>query len=185
MAAKRSETRQGTDYWILAASFVPAAALTWTIHELAHYFAGMLLGYDMWVSINQAGPVNGSFDSDTHSVIVAMAGPVITWLQGIVAYVVVRWSRELWTYSFIFLTFWMRSVAMIISFIAHPNDEAKASLLMNLPMWVLPAISTCLLLVFTFLAARELKAGWRENLIAFVASSVATAAIVFADQLLF
>lgn len=171
--------------WILALSFLPAAVFTWGIHEYAHYAAGVLLGYDMWISFNQVGLVEGSYDSTTHKLIVTMAGPVVTWIQAIVALMVVKSSQKLWTYSFLFLTFWTRFLASAFSLLFMANDEARASLLVGLPIWVLPLVSTAFAFALTVWGSRHLKVGWKGNLVAYLASSVVTTIVIFSDQLLF
>lgn len=173
------------DLAILATSFVPAAIVSWGVHEYGHFAAGQILGYDMWMSFNRAGPTQGHYDTEFHEFVVAMAGPVVTWIQAFIALAVIRWSRELWTYSFLFLTSWSRSLAMLISFISNPNDEARASLLMGMPMWVLPTVSVGLTFLLTLWGSRILGAGWKGNVTAYVAASLVTAAVVLSDQLLF
>lgn len=176
---------QRPDYWILAVSFIPAAIVTWGLHESVHFLTGIGLGYDMWITFNQVGLVEGQYDSNMHEIMVAMAGPIATWIQAVLAFLVIRRFRTLWTYSFLFLACWMRAVAMGISFIANPNDEASASVLMGLPMWVLPSLSVLMLLALTFAGSRAIKAGWKGNVIAYAMASLVTAAVVFSDQLLF
>jgi len=187
MAAKKSDVNlwQATDYLILAAYFIPATVLTWGIHESAHWLMGRALGYDMWITFNQVGLVQGNYDSDRHQILVGMAGPMVTWLQAIVTLFFIRRTRHLWSYSFLFLAFWMRILAMVISFLSNPNDEAHISLLLGLPMWIIPTISVIFLLILTYLGGRSLRAGWKGNLIAYVMSSVMTTIVVFSNQLLF
>lgn len=173
------------DLLTLAACFVPAAIFTWGIHEFAHWLTGEALGYDMWITFNQVGLVDGGYDSAWHQHLVTMSGPLVTLAQGFAALGLVRWSRKLWTYSFLFLTFWTRAVATGISYAATPNDEARVSLSLGLPMWVLPSVFVLILLTLTYFGSRHLRAGWKANAISYVMASVVTAAIVFSDQLLF
>ena len=175
---------QKNDYIRLAASFIPAAILTWGIHEYAHWLMGRSLGYDMWITFNQVGLVQGSYDSALHQGLVAMAGPFVTWLQAVAALFLIRQRRQLWSYSFLFLPFWMRTVAMIISFLSNPNDEARVSLLLNMPMWVVPAISVIFLFVLTYLGSRSLRAGWKSNGIGYIMASIVTAIVLYSDQLI-
>ena len=170
---------------VLSLWFVPAAVVTWGIHEFAHYATGILLGYDMWITFNHAGPVQGHFDADFHEVAVAMAGPVVTWVQAVVVLQWIRNSRKQFLYPLLFLTLWSRALAAIFSFISHPNDEAKASVLVGLPMWVLPALSVGLMFATTFYGSRILKMGWKGNTVSYIAASIVTAAIVFSDEWLF
>lgn len=187
MMAAQNDSRswQTRDYWQLAAGFILAAILTWGIHEGAHWMMGNVLGYDMWITFNQVGLVQGEYQSDFHQILVSLAGPIITWLQAIGALLLIRRSGNLWIYSFLFLAFWMRAMAMGISFLANPNDEARVSLLLGLPMWVLPAISVIFLLVLTYQGSKLLNVGWKGNVVSYVMASLMSATIVFADQLFF
>lgn len=173
------------DFTLLAFSFLPAGFLTWGIHEAAHYLSGIALGYDMWMTFNQVGLVEGEYDSGLHEAVVSMAGPVITWVQAIVAFYFVRSSQQLWAYSFLFLTFWTRFLAMIFSYIAMLNDEARVSEFLNLPIFVVPSISVGIVLAFTCLGSLALQAGWKSNLIAVLSSAAVTALIIFSDQMIF
>ncbi len=187
MTAENSGSRRWAkrDYWQLAGSFIFAAILTWGIHEGAHWLMGSVLGYDMWITLNQVGLVQGEYASDFHQILVSMAGPIITWLQAIGAFLFIRRSEHLWIYAFLFLTFWMRAMAMGISFLTHPNDEASVSLLLGLPMWVVPAISVIFLLVLTYQGSRLLNVGWKGNLVSYLMASLMSTIIVFSDQFLF
>ena len=169
----------------LALWFIPAAIVTWGIHEFAHWATGELLGYDMWLSFNQAGLIQGEYGSTTHQILVDLAGPAMTWAQAILALYFIRRFKQGWIYAFLFLAFWMRGLAMAFSFISLPNDEARASLLLDLPMSVLPALSVIVLLVFTYIGSKTLNIGWKGNIVSIVMASLVTAMIVYADQLIF
>jgi hypothetical protein len=175
----------GKDYALLFFAFFPAAILTWGIHEAAHYFMGRALGYDMWISFNQVGLVAGDYDSLLHRNLVSVAGPVITAIQAVLAWWFIRRSDALWAYSLVFLTVWTRALAMFISLTGDANDEARISLSLGLPLWVLPSISVAFMLVFTVLASRSLRVGWKGNLVAYFGASIVTTLIVFSDQFLF
>ena len=186
MAEKNGSRRwDKRDYWHLAGSFIFAAILTWGIHESAHWLMGSMLGYDMWITFNQVGLVQGEYKSDFHQMLVSMAGPIVTWLQAIGALLLIHRNGNLWIYSFLFLAFWMRAMAMGISFLTNPNDEASVSLLLGLPMWVVPAVSVTFLLVLTYQGSRLLNVGWKGNVVAYLMASLMSAIIVFSDQFLF
>ena len=176
---------RAADYSWLAACFVPAVLATWGVHEGAHWLMGTTLGYDMWITFNNAGPVRGAYDTTVHRALVGMAGPAATWLQAIAALLLIRRLRALWTYSFLFLALWMRFLAFCISYISNPNDEASVSLLLGLPMWVLPAVSVALLATLTYMGRRSLMVGWKGNVLSYVMASLVSAVVVFSDRLLF
>jgi hypothetical protein len=75
----------------------------------------------------------------------------------------------------------MRAVALGISVVSQPNDEARISLELGLPLWLLPGIAVTLLLVLTVIGSRTVRAGWTGNIIAYVMASLLSTAIVFLD----
>lgn len=159
-----------------------ATVVTWGLHELAHFQAGRWLGYEMWMSMNRAGPLEGGYASTTHRVIVAMAGPFVTYIQALVAFALVRRWHLGGAYPFLFFALFMRLTAFVIG-ISHPNDEARTSLDLGLPVWALPAVVVALLLLLTIAGSRTLRVGWRTNTVLYLLASLITAAIVFGDPI--
>ena len=179
------EKRKANEYLWLALAFLPAAVVTWGIHEFAHWFAGTALGYEMWISFNRVGLVSGEYEPAWHANIVSAAGPMITWIQAVLVLLAIRRWNFLWLYSFLYLTVWTRALAMGISFIAHPNDEARISLDLGMPIWLLPAVSVLFTLSLTWLGSRYLKVGWKGQLLAYVMASIVSTIVVMSDQVLF
>lgn len=156
------------------------AAITWGVHELMHYLAGVALGYEMWMSMNQAGLVQGEYTATWHAMVVSMAGPVVTYLQAGVAFWLIRARGLVLAYPFLFLAWFTRTLAFVIGF-KTPNDEMRTSLDLGLPGWLLPAVVVAGLLALTVLGSRRLQLGWRVNLGLYLMFSAITAAIVFGD----
>lgn len=174
-----------SDYLKLALWFFPAAVVTWGIHEVAHWGTGKLLGYDMWITFNQAGPVKGSYDSTFDSVLISMAGPVVTLIQGAVALILINRLSDVRYYAFLFLAFYMRAVAMGLSYTSKPNDEAATSLLLGLPMWVLPSVSVGILFLMTYRGSTKLNVGWKGNVVAYVAASIVVTLVIVLNGIVF
>jgi len=169
--------------WVTyALMFIPAALVTWLPHEFAHWQMGEALGYDMWMSLNAGGlEGGGSYDSALDRSLVDAAGPLLTYILAIGALALIRTTRSLLLYPFLFLQFYMRAVALGISVVSQPNDEARLSLELGLPLWLLPGIAVTLLLALTVIGSRTVRAGWTGNIIAYVMASLLSAAIVFLD----
>jgi hypothetical protein len=162
--------------------FIPAALVTWLPHELAHWMMGEALGYDMWMSINGGGLVGeGSYDNAFDRSLVDAAGPLLTYSLAIGTLALIRVTRSLLLYPFLFLQFYMRAVALGISVVSQPNDEARISLELGLPLWALPVIAVTMLLALTVIGSRTVRAGWTGNMLAYVMASLVTAAVVFLD----
>ena len=114
-----------------------------------------------------------------------MAGPFVTWIQAVVAWFFIVKRANIPLYAFLFLAFAMRAVAMGISFVSKPNDEAGVSLLLGLPMWLLPSISVAFLLGLTISGSKRLGVGWKGNAVAYVMTSVVSTMVVLLDGLIF
>ena len=180
MTDPRSRFRSTPLFWIC----LPLAALlTWTVHELAHFQTGRWLGYEMWVSFNQAGSRGGTYASRADELWVQMAGPVVTYLQAALAFWWLRRRGSGAAYLFLFLAWFMRTCAFLVS-AANPNDEASTSLMLGWPWWVLPSLACVALLVLLVLGSRRLDVGWRTNLGLYLGCSAMAAAIVLGDQAL-
>ncbi|MDH3990542.1 MAG: hypothetical protein OEV34_15515 [Gammaproteobacteria bacterium] len=185
MITKRVEgmtARKNRPWVTYALMFIPAALVTWLSHEFAHWQMGEALGYDMWISLNGGGLAGeGSYDSPLDRSLVDAAGPLLTYILAIGALALIRMTRSLLLYPLLFLQFYMRAVALGISVVSQPNDEARISLELGLPLWLLPGIAVTLLLVLTVIGSRTVRAGWTGNIIAYVMASLLSTAIVFLD----
>ncbi len=164
-------------FWL---SLPLVAAVTWGVHEFAHFQMGRWLGYDMWWSLNQAGLSTGEYKTGAHRMLVAMAGPFATYLQAALAFWLIRARHSSLAYPYLFLALFMRLAASVVG-LSSPNDEARTSIDMGLPVWALPAVVVVILFGMTIAASRTLHVGWRTNLLLYLVFSVITAAIVFAD----
>lgn len=166
--------------WDFYVALLIVVVLTFLAHELAHWLAGTLLGYDMAVSLNGAAPRSGGFLSERDAFIVSGAGPLVTILQAVLAYWWTRRSNHPTAYALLFVAWFMRFAAAFVS-LMHPNDEARMSLQLGWNMWVLPGLVVALLFALTWAASRHLRIGWKTNLAAYMLCSLAFAGIVFLD----
>ena len=177
--------RDTSEYLRLALWFFPAAVVTWGLHESAHWATGELLGYDMWISFNQVGLVEGRYATTFHEVLVAMAGPFMTWVQASVFLILIRRDNRLHLYAFLVLALFMRAVALGISYASQPNDEAAASLLLGLPMWLLPMLSVSVLMVLTYFGSKQLHVGWKGNVLSYVMGSIVVTLVIVLNSIVF
>jgi hypothetical protein len=166
--------------WRFYLVLILACPLTFLVHEGAHWLMGQGLGYSMTMSLNGASPRGGGFTADAHAMWVSAAGPLVTLLQGVVAFLLIRSGRNLLAYPFLFIAWMMRFAAAVVS-IKHPNDEARISQMLGLGTWTLPVLMVVALFALLYLANRRLQVGWRANLISYLIASMMFAAIVFVD----
>jgi hypothetical protein len=155
--------------------------VTMVMHEIVHWIAGTALGYEMYFQLTKAGLVDGVWRSEGDYALVSIAGPVFTFALGAFGAWLAIARRVRFGYELIFTAFMQRALAMGMSAIFIPNDEARVSLYLGLPWWVLPLVFVAPLLALTIWASRALRFGWLVNFLCYVTVSLAFTLVVFAD----
>jgi hypothetical protein len=123
-----------------------AVFLTFALHEASHWLAGEILGYNMTMTMNTSYPLGvDDFSKEWHGTVISAAGPLFTILQAITIWLILRRRNRPMLYPFLLVPFIMRLFASLISF-RNPNDEARVSASLGMPMWVLPLLVTGFLL---------------------------------------
>ena len=77
----------GISYVMLTAI---AVLSTWIVHELAHWSVGELLGNNMAMTLNTSYSVNSQYGQAWHAHVISAAGPLITLLEAIAFYFLIR-----------------------------------------------------------------------------------------------
>ena len=158
-----------------------AVLLSWIFHEFAHFFAGRLLGYDMAMSFNKSYPLSGQYSSDTDYLIVSVAGPILTLLEGIIIFFIMRYRKIYLLYPFLFTCFYMRLLATLISFL-NPNDEARISKAIGWGTFTLPMAVTLFLFYLIYHISRQYRFDKKFNLINLGLVIFFSSIIILADQ---
>lgn len=141
---------------------------------------GEMLGYDMWVNINSAGLARGQYSTEWHGQLVSAAGPIITLIQAIIAFILVRKYKAITAFAFLFAALMMRFVAMVVS-LNNPNDEARISEWLGLGPWTLYLLVVATLLGLTIKGGSYMKWGWRSYALAYLSISIGLAAVVMGE----
>lgn len=165
-------------YWLAALIAVPA---TWLLHECSHWLCGTLLGYEMALTLNTAYPTAGKYDADRHYLLISAAGPVVTLLQAIVVFLLMRRGKSYRLYPFLFTCFYMRLLAAGMSIIS-PNDEARISEAMGLGAFTLPLVVTLFLFLLVYRVSRQYAFTARFNALTTLLVMLLSSAIILADQ---
>ncbi len=157
------------------------AVATMLAHEIVHWLVGTALGYEMYFQLTKAGIVDGAWRSDLDYAVVSIAGPVFTFAVGSVGAWLAISKRSAFGYELVFVAFMQRFLAMVMSGIAIPNDEARVSLYLGLEWWVVPLIFVVPLLALTVWSSRVLRYGLLVNFLCYVTASAAFTFMVYAD----
>ena len=145
---------------------------------------GEWLGYQMRLTLNTATLAKGDYTSTADLLLIESAGPIITLLQGVFFYWLIRCTANSNLFVFLFLAFFMRALAFLASFLS-PNDEARIAIELGMPFWTVPSIITGALGVLVVVAARKPSIGTTSMVVLSLTSFVAVVTIIVADGIIF
>jgi len=159
--------------------FAVIAMATYLIHEAAHWLVGRALGYPMSFGINSVRP--GSAMTAADHLLMSAAGPAVTILIALVAFVLVMRRESLTAYAVLYFALFMRVIAAGVSLLTL-NDEARISDMLGWGPWALPSGVILVLLIPTVIASRHLRLSWKVNVLAYLVSSLVSGAVVGLDM---
>lgn len=160
--------------WLVVVFFI-----TNLLHEGAHWLAGSAMGIDMQFGLNVVRYLTPA--EPWQHMVADAAGPVLTILQGIVAYVLVQRSGSHIAFAFLYTAAFSRLTAGLVS-VLHPNDEARVSMYWGMGKWTLPVLVAAGLIALVVAASRRLALGWKDQLLCYVVASLAVSAVVGLDR---
>lgn len=160
-----------------------ATFFTFFFHEMSHWIAYELLGYDAGFTLNGASVKDASIKlTQTHRMITSAAGPIFTMIQATVFYFVLRKYKNILLYPFLFIPFIMRLGAAWAN-VFEPNDEGRISLDLGLNLYVISAVVVAYLLFLVYKISRENKISIPVNIITFVAAAILLFTLTYMDSL--
>lgn len=139
-----------------------AVMFTWTLHEFFHWTAGELLGNDMIMTLNTCYPKSGQYLASWHATVISAAGPVITLIQAIIFYYLLKNKFSKFLFPFLLTCLYMRFLAGAMNFI-NPNDEGRISLDLGLGTFTLSIFMVGILSYLTYDISK--KSGFKTKLI--------------------
>lgn len=160
---------------------VLAFLITNLIHEGAHWLMGAALGFDMRFGLNAVTYLSPT--EDWQRALADAAGPLVTIVQGIIAYVLLMRTASGKAFAFLYAAAFMRLVAGLVS-VMHPNDEARVGLYLGLGKWTLPVLVAAGLIVLAVRGSKRLGLGWKDHAVCYLVASLAVSAIVGVDRFL-
>lgn len=158
-----------------------AVLLSWVLHEFSHWAAGEMLGFNMGMSLNKTFELNPGMAQMSDSNIITIAGPVFTFCQALLFYWLIRKTGNRLLYPFLFVCFYMRLFAALVSF-RHLNDEANVSNNLGIGAYVLPVIVTVLLFLMVFHISRSKKWSLKFNMATLGLIITFSSAVIMVDQ---
>ena len=158
-----------------------AVLTTWVLHEFAHWVSSESLGYDTIMTLNATSPVKGQSVSEWHRFLISASGPLITVFQAIIVFIFLQktWSKHL--YLFLFIAFYMRSLAGIMNIIS-PNDEGRISEYLGIGLYTIPFLVSAFLFYLVYLTSKRYRLDRKFQLATIFATLIFTSALILIDQ---
>ena len=155
-------------------SFVPLTIVTYFFHELAHYFAYIMLDYEVHLKHNTVQLLHNSTPfSTTNAQFIYGSGVAFTFLQCLCAYLILKRKPLLLLFNILLAGFCLRFTAALAEFfsIVESSDEILLSQALNLPSYTITTIVIITLQILIVKARRRLglsKAKSRTNVLFFI-----------------
>lgn len=158
-----------------------ASFLTFFFHEMSHWIAYELLGYDAGFSLNSANLKNPKIElSKTQRIITSGSGPLFTIIQAILVYFLIKKRRNLFFYPFLFLPFLMRLGAGVAN-VFQPNDEGRISLYLGLNLYAISFIVVGFLFFLVYKTSKREHYKIKTNIFTFIMSLLFILLISYID----
>ncbi|MFV1884767.1 MAG: hypothetical protein ACMZ7B_09785 [Balneola sp.] len=161
---------------------IGAVLFTWLIHEFTHWLTSELLGFEAVMRLNSVYSVKGQNPTELHRAIISISGPIITILQGLIAFLVLKsrdWNKYL--YPLLFTAFYMRLLAGIMNFI-NVNDEGRVGEYLGIGIVSLPIIVSGLLFYLVYRISKQHSLNWKFQLGTYLIAMVVSSILILSDQ---
>ena len=159
-----------------------AVIFTWVIHEFAHWLTSGLLGYETIMRLNGTSPANGENVNDWHKIFISASGPIVTILQGLMAFIILKnqtWNKYI--YPLLFTAFYMRLLAGLMNFV-NPNDEGRIGAFLEIGIFTLPLIVSGLLFYMVHNIAKKFTLSLKFQLWTTLIVMVVSSMLILSDQ---
>ncbi len=158
-----------------------AVIFTWIIHEFAHWFTAKLLGYESIMKLNGTFYADGENPTEWHKIIVSASGPIITILQGFVAFLFLKRKWNIYLYPLLFIAFYMRFLAGLFNFI-NLNDEGRISVFLGIGTFTVSLIVSGFLFYMVYKISKTYNLNWKFQLLTTLFVMLTSSILILSDM---
>jgi hypothetical protein len=137
-----------------------AVVFSFMIHEFAHWVMGECLGNKMRMTLNTGYPVALKYNKDWHFAVVSSVGPLVTLLQAIIFYLLIRRYSNRNLYPFLFTCFYLELLSGILTF-RNPNDLGRIGVYLNIGLFTLPTLFIIIHFLLVYRTCKRENYKWR------------------------
>ena len=159
--------------------------VTMVLHELVHLLTALALGVETFAfglsRVSYVPPVDPA-DFAVQATIISISGPIFTLALGLFGAWLAISRRLAFGYELIFIALVQRLLAMSMSVITgYHNDEARVSLDLGLPWWVLPSVFVTILAAAFIASSIRLRFGFLVLFLSYITMSLGYTALIYLD----
>ena len=159
-----------------------AVLFTWILHEFTHWATSELLGYESIMRLNSVSPIADQNPTDWHKIYISASGPLITIIQALIVFMLLRKTWTKWLYPFLFTPFFMRFLAGGMNAM-NPNDEGRISEFFGLGLYTISILVSLLLFFLVYKTSKRYQLKKPFHLWTVLIILVLSSALIMADQL--
>jgi hypothetical protein len=158
-----------------------AVFFSWELHEFFHWLTGTVLGNAMTMTLNSTFVSNGKYLQSWHSHLVDAVGPLITLVEAIICFFLIRKSKSYLLFPFLLTCLYMRALAGVMNII-HPNDEGRLSLALGTDVFFVSLLIVGFLFYLTYKIVKLRNISVRHILISLAWIVFFSSILIMSDQ---
>ena len=137
-----------------------AVVFSFLVHEFAHWTMGEFLGNEMRMTLNTGYPTAGKYEKDWHYPVISSVGPLITLLQAVGVYFLIRRYSNKILFPFLLTCFFLELFSGLLTF-RNPNDLGRIGAYLNIGLFTLPIFFTAIHFSLVYKTSKRENYDWK------------------------
>lgn len=158
-----------------------AVVFSYLLHEFSHWLMGEYLGNRMVMTLNTGYPISLSYLKESHYTIISAVGPLITLLQTIIFYFLIKHSSQKYLYPFLFAGFYLELLSGILN-LRNPNDLGRISETFHLGLLTIPIIFVAIHFMMVYKTSIREKYSLKFNLLTLLWILIFSSILILVNQ---
>lgn len=128
--------------------------------------------------------MKGEVPTAWHRISISTSGPIITILQGLLAFTILKiqtWNKYI--YPLLFTAFYMRLLAGLMNYI-NLNDEGRIGAYLEIGTFILPLIVSGLLFLMVYRISKKFNLDWKFQFWTTLTVMIVSSILILSDQYL-
>lgn len=179
----KTDLKESRISYTIALLFIPIAFFTYLFHEFGHYLFGEFMGTKMYIGLNISAPQSGEFVHPSHALWSSIGGPTFTILQAFTFLIILRFTKSILAYSFVFFAVFSRFYSIVFGGLSL-QDESYIGNMLGIDSLIIAGIVLLILFLILWRASKITKMNIKGIGYFCVLSTIAILVVIGTDSLL-